>query len=158
MMRKGFFKRMLALLTAVGLMTALLPGALALSGDWAELQLSLTWTDGAGNPQTAVAMPVAEGAFWAYVPGDALGSLTLSAMHPNHDYTFMPASGEVLMAVMDAGETLDGPYTEILATDASGMTELFRLYIKINTLIRVQLLFMNIFLKDCLYLMILAIL
>ena len=92
--------------TAITLMIVLTlvlsAAAMAAGADWSELMITLSWTDGNGDIQSADASPVTaseagEGCFWVMLPSDApLDGLTFSAYHPRHEYEFVPASGDIL--------------------------------------------------------------
>ena len=101
-------KRTAALLIALTLLISVLPAAVAASSDWSDLQITVSWTDGAGEVHSVSANPVweAEGSFWIALPPDApLEGLTITAYHPNHDYQY---DGSLPGSVTDAGEYLDG--------------------------------------------------
>ena len=78
-MRKGFLKRALAALTAVWMLLAAVPAAMALPEDWEGMQIYAEFQDEAGNDLIWYAVPVEgmEGIFWMYVQEEALSGLTL---------------------------------------------------------------------------------
>ncbi len=128
-------KRTAALLIALTLLISVLPAAVAASSDWSDLQITVSWTDGAGEVHSVSANPVweAEGSFWIALPPDApLEGLTITAYHPNHDYQY---DGSLPGSVTDAGEYLDGSsYTSFFVTDPdTGATEAFNLYFSTQT-------------------------
>lgn len=65
---------------------------------WSELEIYVSWTDGSGNTQGAMASPLGwmeESVFWVQISSDApLQSLTLSLSAPGHsDYVYDAGEG-----------------------------------------------------------------
>ena len=117
-------KRAAALLMILALSVFIMSAALAASGDWEELQITISWVDENGETQTADAFSVTvsetgEGCFWVKLPADApLDELIFSASHPEHELTFTPGEGNILNGVTDAGTVLDGSsYVPVTAID-----------------------------------------
>ncbi|MBQ8655057.1 MAG: MucBP domain-containing protein, partial [Clostridia bacterium] len=118
------WQRLVALvLTVMMLLGSFTLPALA---DWQSLAVTLSWTDGAGNPVSAAAYPVSwsdQPAYWVRVTPEAMAQgMTLSVTDPGGQYTYTTPNGDVLTGVADAGGTIDGSVTPvtILAMDASG--------------------------------------
>ena len=133
---KSSLLRMIAVLAAALMVLAGASSAMAASGDWAGTQISLEWADASGNQMVSFAAPTEtlEGAFWAYVPGDAMNQLTLRILHPGHAYLYTPGDGALLEGIQDAGTTLDGPFLSIMQQDPeTGVQEELRLYISTQT-------------------------
>ena len=107
----GWMKKTAAFLTALVMLCGVLPLAGASQEDWNQLEISLSWTDGEGNMYVYPALPVeeVEYSFWLLADPEApLDGMTLKVSHPMHpEETFMPGDGEVI-AVQDAGESMDG--------------------------------------------------
>ncbi|MBP5728860.1 MAG: hypothetical protein J6Y48_17460, partial [Clostridia bacterium] len=131
-------KRAAAMLIALMLLFSAVPAAVAASPDWSQLVITISWYDaGTGETRSLNAEPVwdAEGNFWIMLPQDApFDGLTISVIHPAHNYMISPAEGETLYGVSIAGDTMDGmSYIPISATDPdTGVTETFCLYISIT--------------------------
>ena len=105
-------KKAAALLIALTLLMSALPAALAVTPDWSELQITVSWINAAtGETAYANATPVydAEGNFWIMLPPEApLDGLTIFVTHPNEAYQIWPAAGEALGYVTVVGDTMDG--------------------------------------------------
>ena len=56
-MRNHFttLKRILSLVMAIGMCLGMLPGAALAQSQWESLSITLSWTDGSGNPMSAMA-------------------------------------------------------------------------------------------------------
>ena len=91
-------KRAAALLTALVMLLSVLPAALAVTPDWSQMVIMVSWYDSMGELRSATATPVweAEGNFWIMVPADApLDGLIISVIYPNHDdYVIYPSNGD----------------------------------------------------------------
>ncbi|MBE5789901.1 MAG: hypothetical protein E7325_09680, partial [Clostridiales bacterium] len=92
------YRRLLAAMLAAVML--LFSCAAALAEDPALPQVTVSWTDGEGNPQYAVSAPVAgaEGSYWILLPaGTDFSALSMSiywGIHPEYIYTLATASGE----------------------------------------------------------------
>ncbi|MBQ6514651.1 MAG: hypothetical protein IJI09_08000, partial [Clostridia bacterium] len=128
-------KKAAALLIALTLLMSALPAALAVTPDWSELQITVSWINAAtGETAYANATPVydAEGNFWIMLPPEApLDGLTIFVTHPNEAYQIWPAAGEALGYVTVVGDTMDGiNYLPITVTNPeTGSTETYCLYV-----------------------------
>ncbi|MGN0971793.1 MAG: hypothetical protein ACI4OY_07545, partial [Aristaeellaceae bacterium] len=129
------WQRVLALvLTLMMLLTGVTVPAQA--EDWQSLSVILSWTDGAGNPVSATAVPVAwseDQAYWVRVTPEAMAQgMTLSVTDPVGQYTYSTPTGDVLTGVFDAGTTIDGTIlpVEITAYDGAGnAVAVYHLYV-----------------------------
>jgi len=132
-MKKTIIKISLLLLLLLPLQ--FIPSAFAAS-DWSDLQMLVSWTDGSGNPQSAMAVPLewsTYNTFWVQVTNDApLNGLMLSISHPNHPgYEFTPDSGELLSNVQNA-LSLESNAIYITAFNGNQMADQYVLYISTN--------------------------
>ena len=124
------------MLTALLMLTAWIPFASAAPEDWNQLQITLTWINPDGVPESFYAAPVedAEYCFWAWVPEEALSGLALNLFHPMHPYFFTPESGILLTDIIPAGESMDGmSYTLIRAAEGDTWEDYY-LYISTTAL------------------------
>ncbi|MCR5566439.1 MAG: hypothetical protein K6F61_06275, partial [Clostridiales bacterium] len=132
-------KKTAALMIALAMLFSVLPAAMAVTPDWDQMVITVSWYDNSGELRSATAVPVreAEGNFWAMIPPDApLDRLTISIIYPNHDgYVIYPSNGETLFNVADAGDALDGMNNvSVTVTDPNtGDTDLYFLYISTVT-------------------------
>ena len=132
-------KKTAALMIALAMLFSVLPAAMAVTPDWDQMVITVSWYDNSGELRSATAAPVreAEGNFWAMIPPDApLDRLTISIIYPNHDgYVIYPSNGETLFNVADAGDALDGMNNvSVTVTDPNtGDTDLYFLYISTVT-------------------------
>ena len=143
------WKKRIALLVAAMMILTIIPSALAISPDWADLAITLNWKNDDGSDQTAGAVPVYEapGSFWACVGGNAIpGTIVLSVNAPYHPDWFFTVKTEpyredvypspvgdgiTLDIIPDAGDQLNSmtEYIEIQAADPYGNTEIYHLYL-----------------------------
>ena len=83
-------KKAAALLIALTLLMSALPAAIAVTPDWGDLKITVSWVDAAtGETVYADAAPVydAEGNFWIMISPEApLDGLTIFVTHPNETY------------------------------------------------------------------------
>ncbi|MGN0779478.1 MAG: MucBP domain-containing protein, partial [Aristaeellaceae bacterium] len=104
--------------------------------DWQNLSITLSWTDGAGNPASAMATPVAwseDRAYWVRVTPEAMAQgMTLTVSDPSGQYTYTTPYGDVLTGVMDAGSAMDSTVmpVEVTAYDGAGnAVAVYHLYV-----------------------------
>ena len=99
------WKKRIALLVAAMMILTLIPSALAIAPDWADIAITLTWKNDDGSDQTAGAVPVYEapGSFWAWVSATAIpGTIVLSVNAPYHPEWYFHTSEPVRSYVLKA--------------------------------------------------------
>ncbi|MBQ9264791.1 MAG: MucBP domain-containing protein, partial [Clostridia bacterium] len=118
---KGFLngtKRVAA--WAIALVMALLPLA-GLADVRGDLSIGLQWGDGEATWASRVSYDGYQDCYWAQVPEEALGSLTLLISDPSGAYgSFVPGNGEMVAVAGDAGSSLSSQPMSIDVYEAQG--------------------------------------
>ena len=87
--QKSWLRSVTAWCIALVMLLSALPFGAGTAEEWGEPDIRLRWSDSAGNQQEVQAQPIdgMEDAFWARVPAEVLGSLSLWMDFQGHEFT-----------------------------------------------------------------------